>query len=231
MTKKRKTETYQEYRDRVIDPISPSFCGAKWYNATIWLNSGTTASCHHPPAHKIPVEEVLANPKAIHNTKYKKMVRKQMLDGERPKECEYCWKVEDIGPQNVSDRVYKSVIYTEDQLAEASKTHWNDDVNLKILEIAFDANCNYACSYCNASFSTTWQNDVKKNGAYQNLVSDGARAFQQDGKWAMPYGKRNDGNPYVEAFFKWWESDLQHTLQELRAVSYTHLTLPTILLV
>ena len=216
MTKKRKTETYQEYRDRVINPISPSFCGAKWYNATIWLNSGTTASCHHPPAHKIPVEEVLANPKAIHNTKYKKMVRKQMLEGERPKECEYCWKVEDIGADNVSDRVYKSVIYTEDQLAEASKTHWNDDVNLKTLEIAFDANCNYACSYCNASFSTTWQNDVKKNGAYQNLVSDGARAFQQDGKWAMPYGKRNDGNPYVEAFFKWWESDLQHTLQELR---------------
>tara|TARA_B100001094_G_scaffold267062_1_gene270179 strand:- start:1720 stop:3270 length:1551 start_codon:yes stop_codon:yes gene_type:complete len=216
MTKKRKTETYQEYRDRVINPISPSFCGAKWYNATIWLNSGTTASCHHPPAHKIPVEEVLANPKAIHNTKYKKMVRKQMLEGERPKECEYCWKVEDIGADNVSDRVYKSVIYTEDQLAEASKTHWNDDVDLKTLEIAFDANCNYACSYCNASFSTTWQNDVKKNGAYQNLVSDGARAFQQDGKWAMPYGKRNDGNPYVEAFFKWWESDLQHTLQELR---------------
>ena len=216
MTKKRKTETYQEYRDRVIDPISPSWCGAKWYNATIWLNSGTTASCHHPPAHKIPVEEVLANPKAIHNTKYKKMVRKQMLDGERPKECEYCWKVEDIGPQNVSDRVYKTVIYTEDQIAEASKMHWNDDVNLKTLEIAFDANCNYACSYCNASFSTQWQSDVKKNGAYQNLVSDGARAFQQDGKWAMPYGKRNEGNPYVEAFFKWWESDLQHTLQELR---------------
>ncbi len=216
MTKKRKTETYQEYRDRVINPISPSFCGAKWYNATIWLNSGTTASCHHPPAHKIPVEEVLANPKAIHNTKYKKMVRKQMLDGERPKECEYCWKVEDIGPQNVSDRVYKTVIYTEDQIAEASKMHWNDDVDLKTLEIAFDANCNYACSYCNASFSTQWQSDVKKNGAYQNLVSDGARAFQQDGKWAMPYGKRNEGNPYVEAFFKWWESDLQYTLQELR---------------
>ena len=32
----------------------------------------------------------------------------------------------------------------------------------------------------------------------------------------MPYGKRNEGNPYVDAFFKWWESDLQYTLQELR---------------
>jgi pyruvate-formate lyase-activating enzyme len=216
MIDKKPNESYQEWRDRVIDKISPSFCGAKWYNATIWLNSGSTASCHHPPAHKIPLEEVKSNYKAIHNTKYKKMVRKQMQCGERPKECEYCWKVEDLGPNNVSDRVYKTVIYTEDQIKEASEMDWQEDVNLKTLEIAFDANCNYACSYCNASFSTTWQNDIRKDGAYQNLVSDGARAFQQDGKWAMPYGKKNEGNPYVDAFFKWWESDLQHTLQELR---------------
>ena len=55
---KKPEETYLEYRDRAINSISPSFCGAKWYNATIWLGNGTTASCHHPPAHKIPLEEV-----------------------------------------------------------------------------------------------------------------------------------------------------------------------------
>ena len=214
---KDKNETYQDWRDRVIDKISPSFCGAKWYNATVWLNSGTTASCHHPPAHKIPLEEVMNNPKAIHNTKYKKMVRKQMLDGERPKECDYCWKVEDLGKEYVSDRTYKSVIYDNKALEEAAtKYDYTKDVPLKTLEIAFDANCNLACSYCNASFSTQWQNDIKKNGAYQNLVSDGARAFQQDGSWAMPYGKRNEGNPYVDAFFKWWDMELKDTLEELR---------------
>ena len=88
---KKQDESYQEYRDRAINPISPSFCGAKWYNATIWLGNGTTASCHHPPAHKIPLEEVAMSHKAIHNTQYKKLIRKQMLEGERPKECEYCW--------------------------------------------------------------------------------------------------------------------------------------------
>ena len=51
---KKQDETYREYRDRVVNNISRSFCGAKWYNATIWLGNGTTASCHHPPAHKIP---------------------------------------------------------------------------------------------------------------------------------------------------------------------------------
>ena len=214
---KKQNESYQEYRDRAINTISPSFCGAKWFNATIWLGNGTTASCHHPPAHKIPLNEVAKSYKAIHNTQYKKLIRKQMLEGIRPKECDYCWKIEDMGPDKVSDRVYKSVIYTDEELNEAKNTFgWEQDVDLKTLEIAFDPNCNFACSYCNASFSTTWQNDIKKNGPYQNLVSDGAGAFQHDGVHSMPYGKKNEGNPYVEAFWNWWEGELQYSLRELR---------------
>ena len=214
---KKHDETYVEYRDRAVNKISSSFCGAKWFNATIWLGNGTTASCHHPPAHKIPLEEVAMNHKAIHNTQYKKLIRKQMIEGERPKECEYCWKIEDLGPDKVSDRVFKSVIYTDEELEQCKALYgWEKDVELKTLEIAFDPNCNFACSYCNASFSTSWQNDIKKNGPYQNLVSDGAGAFQHDGGHALPYGRKNEGNPYIEAFWKWWEGELQYTLRELR---------------
>lgn len=208
---------YIKYKDEVIDAISPSFCGAKWYNATVWLGSGTTASCHHPPAHKIPLDEIKENYKALHNTTYKKLVRKQMLIGERPTECEYCWKVEDLGKDKVSDRVYKSIIYSNEDLLKAKEVYAAEgDVDLKTLEIAFDANCNFACSYCNPSFSTTWATDIKTHGPYNNLVSDGAGAFQQDGSWAQPYGIKNEGNPYVAAFMQWWENDLQHSLQELR---------------
>ena len=46
-------ESHREYKARMIDPVSDSFCGAKWYNATIWLGHGGTTSCHHPPAHQI----------------------------------------------------------------------------------------------------------------------------------------------------------------------------------
>jgi molybdenum cofactor biosynthesis enzyme MoaA len=41
---------------------------------------------------------------------------------------------------------------------------WQDKVNLKTLEIAFDQNCNLACSYCSPTCSTMWQNDIRKNG-------------------------------------------------------------------
>jgi organic radical activating enzyme len=210
-------ETYQEYRERSINSISPSFCGAKWYNATIWLNMGQTTSCHHPQPHKIPLRELERSPKALHNTQYKKLVRKEMLEGVRPKECEYCWKIEDLGPDKISDRVYKSVIYSDLELQSAQKIHnWNDDVDLKTLEISFDSNCNFACSYCNASFSTTWQTDIKTNGAYQNLQTDGGGAFEHAGDDSMIYGKDQIDNPYLEAFWKWWEGDLQKSLRELR---------------
>ena len=140
-----------------------------------------------------------------------------MMEGIRPKECEYCWKIEDLGKDKVSDRVYKSVIYTDEELVEAKEElGYTADVDLKTLEIAFDPNCNFACSYCNSSFSTTWQKDIKVNGPYQNLVSDGAGAFQHDGSHAMPYGRKNKDNPYVEAFWKWWEAELQFSLRELR---------------
>lgn len=212
---KKPNESLTEYRDRVVDTISPSFCAAKWYNATTWLGSGTTASCHHPPAHKIPVEEVRINVTAIHNTKHKKEMRKMMLEGERPRECEYCWKIEDISKDQVSDRVFKTIIYDDASINEIPKKTWDHDSELKTFEISFDRVCNLACSYCNASFSSTWANDIKRNGPYQNLVSDGAGAFQQDGSWAQPY-KDDSDNPYIKAFWEWWDSGLANSLEEIR---------------
>ena len=204
-----------DFKKQILDNISPSFCGAKWYNATIWLGSGMTTSCHHPPAHKIDIEKVKNNPKLLHNTPQKKQDRAKMIAGERPKGCEYCWKIEDMGRDAISDRVYKSKIYNKEDLKTASQTPITQDVNLKTLEIAFDRTCNFACSYCNPAFSSTWVRDIKQKGAYKNLVSDGRNHFTHDHKGAQLY-KDTEENPYVEAFFKWWESDLHKTLDELR---------------
>ena len=208
-------ETNLEYKQRVLDTKSNSFCGAKWYNATIWLGSGMSTSCHHPLPHYVPVEDVIANPKALHNTVQKKQERYQMQQGKRPSGCEYCWKIEDIGRDSISDRVYKSKIYKDHALQKAYKLDANEDVNLKTLEIAFDRTCQFACSYCNPAFSTEWVKDIKKNGAFKDLISDGRNHFTHTHDSSQRY-KPNETNPYIEAFFKWWESDLSKTLSELR---------------
>jgi organic radical activating enzyme len=212
---KKANETLQQYKGRVLDTKSSSFCGAKWYNATTWLGSGKTASCHHPPAHQIPLVEVEEDYTAIHNTKHKKEMRRMMQAGERPSECEYCWKVEDMCSDVVSDRTFKSIIYTDEDLETAYNTDYNNNVNLKRFEIAFDRVCNLACSYCNANFSTTWAKDIKNNGPYQNLVSDGAGSFELNGDDAQPY-KNDEDNPYIQAFWKWWDNGLSESLEELR---------------
>jgi len=208
-------ETDLEYKRRVIDIKSDSFCGAKWYNATIWLGSGMTTSCHHPLPHKVSVEEVTANPKALHNTSQKKSERQMMQQGQRPSGCEYCWKIEDIGRDNISDRVYKTVIYSDEDLDNAYNTPANTDIDLQTLEIAFDRTCQFACSYCNPAFSTTWVNDIKRNGPYTGLNSDGRGHFTHAHDSAQLY-RFGDTNPYVDAFHAWWESDLHRTLKELR---------------
>ena len=204
-----------EFRQQVLDTKSASFCAAKWYNATIWLGSGQTTSCHHPLPHAIDVDEIKRNPKALHNTQRKKMEREQMQRGERPSGCEYCWKIEDIGRDNISDRVYKSKIYPIEELNRAFRTPPREDFDLKTLEIAFDRTCQFACSYCNPAFSSTWVNDIKKHGAYANLVSDGRNHFTHTHNSSQLY-RFGEINPYVEAFFAWWETDLHRTLQELR---------------
>ena len=214
-------ETDLRYKRRVIDIKSASFCAAKWYNATIWLGSGQTTSCHHPLPHAIDVEAIKTNPKAIHNTPQKKDERAMMQRGERPSGCEYCWKIEDIADREdasdeiISDRVYKTVIYEDGDLDEAFNTPPEQDVNLQTLEIAFDRTCQFACSYCNPAFSTTWVKDIRSHGGYTNLVSDGRNHFTHEHDSSQLY-TINDVNPYVEAFFKWWESDLHKTLKELR---------------
>jgi organic radical activating enzyme len=208
-------ETDLEYKRRVIDIKSDSFCAAKWYNATIWLGSGQTTSCHHPLPHQIDIEAIKTNPSAIHNTPQKKEQRRQMQVGERPAGCDYCWKIEDMSTDAVSDRVYKTVIYNDKDLDDAYNLPASEDVNLQTLEIAFDRTCQFACSYCNPAFSTSWVRDIHQNGAYTNLVSDGRNHFTHEHNSSQLF-KLNEVNPYVEAFFKWWETDLHKTLKELR---------------
>ena len=219
---KLQNESDLKYKRRVIDIKSESFCGAKWYNATIWLGSGQTTSCHHPLPHQVTVEAVEANPKALHNTPEKKHQRAQMQAGERPSGCEYCWKIEDMHKDTVgdvaepiSDRVYKTVIYSDKDLDEAFRTPADQDVDLQTLEIAFDRTCQFACSYCNPAFSSTWVKDIKQHGAYTDLVSDGRNHFTHAHNSSQLY-KFGETNPYVEAFHKWWGTDLHRTLKELR---------------
>ena len=83
------------------------------------------------------------------------------------------------------------------------------------MEVSFDRTCNFACSYCNSGYSTTWGKDIRDNGPYQKFKTTSAGAYYADGSWSEIYGKYNENNPYVDAFLKWWP-ELSQKLMEIR---------------
>ena len=102
-----------------MDSKSASFCGAKWYNATVWLGSGMTTSCHQSLAHKIDAEAIQTNQIITQYAQRKKNNVDKCSAVKDPEGCNYCWKIEDMGPEHLSDRVYKSWIYTNEELTDA----------------------------------------------------------------------------------------------------------------
>jgi organic radical activating enzyme len=191
-------------RAKIINDVSPSFCTAKWMQETLLLFNGMNHSCHHPEQHKIPLDEIKDNPAALHNTKYKKKQREMMLKGIRPPECQYCWNIEDLEGEHISDRIYKSTDtkWSFDYLKEIIKTGHEGDINPSYMEVAFDSACNLKCAYCSPDISTTWMDEINKYGPYDTKFRHGNLDWLKS-SGRMPYHHKED-NPYVEAFWKWW---------------------------
>lgn len=193
--------TSKEVKDK-LDKVGCGFCLAKWSQVTIHLGTGMTHSCHHPSPHKIPIRELLRDPSALHNTLHKKKRRKEMLEGKRPKECDYCWNVED-NSNSFSDRVFKSSEpWSINDFEEIKSLHWRENINPRYVEVSFGNACNFACSYCGPQYSSKWVEEIEKYGGYPteykfNSIDD----IKARGE--MPY-KQSDFNPYIEAFWKWW---------------------------
>ena len=195
----------------ILNAVSPSFCLAKWYQLTLYLQNGFNHSCHHPSPHKIPLDELEQNYKALHNTNYKKEQMQKMLDGVRPSECDYCWTAEDSG--HISDRSYKSATsWAYPHIGEVVKNK-TADVEPTYVEISFSNVCNFKCAYCSPDLSSQWYDEIAKHGEYPTSQKyNGFGWFKEVGK--MPI-KHSDPNPYVDAFWKWWP-ELYQKLETLR---------------
>ena len=188
-----------------LDGIGCGMCLAKWTQVTIHLGPGITHSCHHVGAHKIPLDELKNNPSALHNTIEKKMRRKEMREGKRPKECDYCWRIED-NTQEYSDRVWKSaanwsqvdkeLIFNSDPM---------DDIYPRYVEVSFSNVCNFKCSYCGPAFSSKWTEEIKSKGPYK-LYQTHYNGIKES---EVSYPNRED-NPYIEAFWKWFPEAAKH---------------------
>ena len=199
--------------------ISPTMCYAKWAQVSLHLTNGMTNSCYHPPLHKVNIDQIKQNPVTLHNTDKKKAERKLMLNGERPAGCQYCWRIEDVGGR--SDRIYRS----GEQWAQNSRKDIilaldEGNVDPRYVEVNFNQACNFKCMYCSPHLSTTWEDEIKQHGPYEIQNKNGNTEFHNhidylEKSGLMPIKVKQDENPYLEAFWKWWP-DLYKKLEVFR---------------
>jgi hypothetical protein len=192
----------------ITDTLSPTFCLAKWHHTTIYLQSGETHSCYHPAPHTIPLEEIAHNPSAIHNTNEKKLQRLEMLNGSKPSGCQYCWNIEALGNDYISDRHERNAsIYTEKRFNEIAAEGPDFNVNPEYIEVSFGNECNFKCGYCHPKASSAYYKEIKENGPYpvknHYFGIDKLTIYEEE------------TNPYVEAWWKWWPQ-VKQTLNILR---------------
>lgn len=196
-----------------LDSVGCGMCLAKWTQVTLQLQSGHNHSCHHPGTHKISQEEIKRNPSALHNTRFKKLRRKEMLEGKRPAECDYCWGTEDTSDQ-FSDRIFKSAeSWSWPYKDEIITSEWREDYNAKYVEVAFSNACNFKCMYCGPAYSTKWMEEITHYGHYPTLDRFNSLDWlKQEDKMPIPLSQPN---PYLDAFWKWWP-ELYNELQVFR---------------
>jgi organic radical activating enzyme len=183
------------------EKLGSALCLAKWKQVSLHLPTGLNNSCYHPPLHEIDHTLLSNNPGALHNTPYKKEQRKIMLRQEKPQECSYCWNIEKHG--ELSDRHYRS---GEPWAAEhfdqiVNSTGDEDDVVPSYVEVNFNHACNLMCSYCSPQFSSSWANEVEREGGYPTSTIHNDPSHFVGRNRPIPVREQN---PYVEAFWQWW---------------------------
>ena len=118
-----------------------------------------------------------------------------MMEGVRPKECSYCWNIEDTG--NYSDRHYRSgepwAMMDFDKIMADPMA----DINPRYVEVNFNHACNFKCSYCSPQFSTTWGQEINEHGAYPTQSPHNAPEHFVGDRKPIP---NKDTNPYVDSF-------------------------------
>lgn len=172
-------------------------CRLKWSWSTLYLNDGTTASCHR--ASRSILGESLSG---FHNTELKVQARQQMLAGTWPKGgCEYCSNIEQAG--GISDRQFQNQV-PDSYPQELDQDPTATVVDPVVLEVFFSNTCNLKCLYCTAKLSSAIQAENTRFG--------GAVINSQDHQY-----QDNRYQELVPQFWNWFEPNA-HKLKRLQVL-------------
>jgi len=144
---------------------SKTICAIPWMHLNFEPNGKVVPCCltshHNYFAGDLNKESIVE----IWNSDNMKSLRKQMINGERPKICDTCFNKEDV--TGYSGRYWHNRDFP-DVLKKIPEITLEDgtctEMDLKYWDFRFSNLCNFKCRSCGPRYSSAWVPDAKKLG-------------------------------------------------------------------
>jgi MoaA/NifB/PqqE/SkfB family radical SAM enzyme len=135
--------------------LDKNFCVIPWTGFEVEPN-GEVKNC-------VISKDIIGN---IHQTGIEEIItnnplRKRMLDGEYPSNCEGCYLQEKHRPKNF-DSISSRLYYTKELATKIPKNLFDsaNNFSLKHIDVRWSNSCNQACVYCGPVFSSKWAKEM-----------------------------------------------------------------------
>lgn len=147
-------------------------CLAPWMSIHHWPDGNVYPCCLWDSGDPVgnlneqPLEEIWNAPKL-------KDARLKMLNGEKVKSCDRCYKLEGTGDSSYRQRINKEHSQYENYLKQTNEDGSLDFMNFHLWDLRISNFCNFKCRSCGAGLSSSWHKDAVELG----LVSKDSKAL------------------------------------------------------
>ena len=132
------------------------YCSTKFTDLQVHVQSRLLYNCCKAYPERVNLDWLELNPGRLFYTVTMLADRKLMLEDKSCASCHHgCYKYEEQGLS--SARLQQN---NHEVISDTSAP-------LKRLSISLSTDCNMTCMYCGPEWSTSWQKDIKKNGAHE----------------------------------------------------------------
>ena len=133
-----------------------TYCSRPWNELHIEENGNVTPCCVMPSNRFFMGSSI----KQYFFSQKLKTLKNQLMNNEKPKQCEYCWDAE----------------------ANNIKSHrkTNERQGIKQIHIRLNNDCNFKCRMCNPKFSSTWEIENRKHNYFVHEYSTQKDVFDHD---------------------------------------------------
>lgn len=192
----------------------PTFCMHPFTGLATREDGAIQVCCRSHPIGWIQNETL----EEVWNNDNMKRIRKQVLTGYRPKECEPCFSLEDQGVESLRQRHIKGEIPEAriklyPRATDAMRSDFTMPFEIPTMELKLNNLCNLKCRMCHPGDSTSWNDWSEVKEFYKDTGKVIFNLVEEHNLERKPLLDKFEDNP------NWWSS-LEKNLPYFRRVEF-----------